>query len=400
MKPRVIANPPIGIYTNPFTTINHAAFLVVLDAVARYKSKFNGEEIFFPGRSYNFYGKRGDLLVANEIDCNDYSELSKIHKQAISKDVSREKLNLSSLELLTDEEQSIGEGCQSDFQKLYEKDYLFNKKGRFYLDCKKIAGERDLIGMIEHIKFNPKRIHGEMVKLIQEKTDSPVLITRDTHYAVHNPLGGDNIGPLFTLANLWNYKYPNSNITIAGSNSVLTKYVFLRFLTRAALDNSPGMDEMIIWPKIIAEGGIKEWNLEELVKDKYHGDMLRTSILSSYSEKEQKVLMPKDRFASARNFVYLVSNLRKPLKGKCQENTELKKFCLDKLENLDFPSLIQESRSRFKEISLEINKKKDEGEWNDDSRRKLASDYLSIVETLEPLIPETVKLVKEDVKYG
>jgi hypothetical protein len=397
MKPRIIANPPIGIYTNPITTINHAAFLVVLDTIARYKSKFKGEEVHFPGKSYNFYGKRGDILLENGLTCNDYSELSRMHKEVIARDVAREKLNLSSLELLTDEEPMINSGTQKDFEKLYEKDYLFNKKGKFYLDCRKIAKDRDLVSMLEGIKFNPKRIHGEMIKLIEENTNNPVLITRDTKYAVTNPLYGDNIGPLFTLANLWNYKYPDCNITMAGSNSVLTKYVFLRFLTRAALENNPGMDELIIWPKIISEGGIKEWNLGELIKDKYHGDMVRCSILSSYSEKEQKVLMQKDRFASARNFVYSVMNLRKPLKGRCKENQEVKKACLHRLENLDFPLLIQESRARFKEMSLEINTKKDDNAWNEESREKMASEYMSIVETLEPLIPETFKLVKEDV---
>ncbi len=400
MKPRVIANPPIGIYTNPVTTINHAAFLVVLDAVARYKSKFKGEDVSFPGRSYNFYGKRGDLFLENGLNCADYSELSNMHKEVILKDSSREKLNLSSLELLTDEEPIVNKGIQDTFLELYDKNYLFNKKGKFYLDCKKIAKEKDLVGMLDNVKINPKRVHGELVKLIKNNTNDPLLITRDTKYTIHNPLEGDNIGPLFTLANLWDYKYPKHNFTIAGSNSVLAKYVFLRFLTRAALTNSPGMDELIIWPRIISEGGIKEWNLNELAKDNYHGDMLRCAILSSYSEKEQKVSMPKDRFAAGRNFVYSVANLRKPLKGACARNYFIMNTCVDNLENMDFPLLIQQSRARFKEMSLQINNMKDNGIWDEDSRRKLASEYIGIVESLEPIIPETVKLVKQDVKYG
>lgn len=66
---------------------------------------------------------------------------------------------------------------------------------------------------------------------------------------------------------------------------------------------------------------------------------------------------------------------------------------------MNFPLLIKQSRTKLKEISLEINNMKDKGIWNEDSRRELASKYISMLESLEPIIPETVKLVKEDVKY-
>lgn len=400
MKPRVIANPPIGIYTNPTTTINHSSFLVLLDAIARYKSKFNREEISFPGRSYNLYGKRADFLFEKEINHQDYSEISSIHKKVISKDSARNKLNLSSLELLTEEESVITEGCQRDFLKLYKEGYLIKKDNKFYLDCSKVAKKRDLKGMLEEINFHPKRIKAEMMRLIEKNTDNPVLITRDTRYAIKNPLGGDNIGPLFTLSNLWDYKYPNHDVTMAGSNSVLAKYIFLRFLTRSAIDDSPGMDELIIWPKIIFEGGINEWDLDKIIKDKYQGDMLRFSLLSSYTEKEQKINMKKSRFLSGRNFVYSFLNLRRPLAGEYRKTNGLLPEYAKKIENFDFPLLFDEFRKKLKGISLAVNKNKDEDNWNKFSKSELAKEYINIVEALEPFIPETTSLVKESVKYG
>jgi len=398
MNPRLIANPPIGIYSNPATTINHAAFLVLLDAVARYRSELNGEKIVFPGRSYNFYGRRGDALLRNDNESRGFEELSQIHRKNIMDDIAREKLNLSSLELLTDDEPVIQKGVQRDIVKLYEKGFVIEKDNELYLDCRKIVQERDLKEMLDEIKVRPERINTEILRLIEQNTSLPLLITRQTRYSLKNPLGGDNIGPLFVLANMWDHRYPSHDITLAGSDSVLTKYVFLRLMTRAALDDYPGMDELIIWPKIIPEGRIEEWDLENLVSNEYEGDMVRCSILSCYTEREQKVFMGKDRFVAARNFVYLVSNLRKVLKGSFSKSCQTEVVYSNKLENFDFQDLIRDSRIRLKQISANVNTARDNGVWNEQLRRRLASEYIATIFPLSPIIPATIKSVKGDFR--
>jgi len=398
MKQRVIANPPIGIYTNPRTHIGHAFFLIALDTLARYKNAFLGENVIFPGRSYNFYGKRGDKLAQKENYSQEYHKILKERNlKIVNQDKSRSKLNLSSLELLIDDDEKIVEGVQKDFIQLYKKGYAIIEKGTFYLDCPKIRKNFKLKSYLDKINFFPKRIEGELEHLI-EKNMTLIPITKPTKYSPENILGGDNIGPLFVLSNMWDHKYENSSFTMAGSNSILSKYIFLRFLSRIALEDNPGMDEVVIWPKILPEKGEDFWNIDNLAKDVYHGDMIRHSVLSVFSKNKQKLLLSKSNFEGARNFVYLLANLRKPLNGRVFGDEDLYSDYIEEMNNLNYPKILTRIEKDLRSISREINLNKDKSLWNDSTREIFAQKYLSLVKMCEPFVPETTKLIGKDIK--
>ncbi len=397
MRQRVIANPPIGIYTNPKTHIGHAFFLIALDTLARYKKDFLGEKIIFPGRSYNFYGKRGDKLIEGK---NISPELHKFLREEnlkiVEQDKNRLKLNLSSLEVLIDDNEKIIDGVQKDFIRLYEKGYLIVENETSYLNCPRIRKDFNLKSYLEDITFFPKRIEGELGRLIERNMD-PIPITKSTRYSPRNTLCRENIWPLFVLANMWDHKYEDSFFTMAGSNSVLSKYIFLRFLSRIALEGNPGMDEIIIWPKIVPEED-DFWDIDKLVKDKYHGDMIRHSVLSAFSKNKQKLLLPKSNFEGARNFVYLLANLRKPLKSEELREGGLYSDYIEEMNQLDYPKLLTRIEKDLKDISGKINLNKDKGLWDDSTREIFAQKYLSLVKMCKPFIPETTRLIEKDIK--
>ncbi len=398
MKQRIIANPPIGIYTNPTTHIGHAFFLSLLDTIVRYKREFKNEKVIFPGRSYNFYGKRGDKMVSEETsDSELYNILNKRNLEIIKQDKNRLKLNLSSLDILVDNEQVIVEGVTRDLIKLYKKGYVYKEGNTLFLDCPKISKDFNLKSYLDKITFHPTRIQLELERLIERNMDL-IPITKSTRYSPKNPIGGDNIGPLFVLSNMWNHKYKDSLFTMAGSNGVLSKYIFLRFLSHIVLYGDPGMNELIIWPKIIPEGGVESWNLDELVKDNYHGDMIRHAVLSAYSKKKQKLELSKSNWEGARNFVYLLVNLRKPLKGSFNNDEFNYEYYKKQMDSLNYQKVLVRIERNLREISREINSRRDSGRWGESSRSNLASRYMSLVKMCEPFVPETVKLIKGDMK--
>ncbi|MCL5729981.1 MAG: class I tRNA ligase family protein [Candidatus Pacearchaeota archaeon] len=396
MKQRIIANPPLGIYTNAKTHIGHAFFLVLLDVVSRYRRKFKGQESIFPGRSYNFYGRRGDLLLKDSgSGINSAEDLEIANLNTVYSDTVRGMLNLSSLDLLTDTDKNVGEGVSEDFKELYESGYIKRINGSYFLSPADIKSHSDLQGFIKGIKLHPSRIEGELERMIRENTSNLIQISKPTGYSLKNPLRGQNIGPLFVLANLWDHKYPESDYTIAGSNSVMTKYIFLRILCRSALESSPGMDEIIIWPKIIPEGGISEWDLKEIIKDEYHSDMIRYLLLSSYSESKQKVFLEKNKLKSARNFVYLVANMRKPFKGIASSQQKPSESYIKDMDNFDFPKVLAELNQEFRRISNKINHYRDNKDWTDSNKEILGKEYLKAVNMSEPITPSTAKLVND-----
>ncbi|GEM_PF-1545114 len=398
MKQRVIANPPIGIYTNSITNIGHAFFLSLLDTVARYKKEFRGENVVFPGRAYNFYGKRADKLIPEETSDVEFNKvLDRRNLEAVEQDKNRSKLNLSSLDLLLDNEKNLVEGVKRDVVKLYEKGYIQRDGNTLLLDCPRIGKNLNLKSHLEGIAFYPSRIQGELERFIDNNLNF-IPITKSTRYSPKNPLGGENIGPLFILANMWDYKYGDSSFTMAGSNGVLSKYIFLRFLSQIVLNDQPGMDELIIWPKIIAEEGIGSWDINELVKDRYHGDMVRHAVLSTYSKKNHKAELPKSNWKGARNFVYLLANLRKPLKGNFNCGEIVYEEYEKEMDFLNYRKVLIKIEEKLREISGEINSRRDSGSWDELSRRNLASRYMPLVRMCGPFVPETVKLISEEMK--
>jgi len=393
MSLRVIANPPIGIYTNPKIHIGHAFFLVLLDTIARHKSK-KGEKVVFPSRSYNFFGKRGDMQALKEGIT--YPELKRRHLKTIEDDMTREKLNLFSLELLIDDDPQISAGVIRDLKTLQAKDYVFDSHQNLYLNCPKISKDFDLRGGLRGITFRPVRIKKEMERLIMNNLSLPILISRDTDYSVNTP-DHQRVGPLTVLAMLWDYKYPQAEYTFAGSNSILSKYTFLRHLLRTSLDGSPGMDELVVWPKIVPEGGVESWNLDELIKNKNQGDMARHFLLSAYSDKSQKVCLRKGVVQNSRNFIHRLLNLGIPLKGSYDLPSISKGDCRH-MENMRFKYIFDSSQDNLKKVSIEINAARSDGSWTDHLRHQLASRYMYEVQKLSPMLPEITRQIEENMK--
>lgn len=394
MTDRIICNPPIGIYNNEETHAGHGFYLTLLDVNTRYLSEFEDIDVEFPSKAYNFFGKRGDRIIKNNPEINSEKGLKEYLVDKVERDDNREKLNLSSYEVLLDDEQVIREGVKKDFERLYEKDLLKERDGRYFLNCDKIKEEYDIESNIRKIDFNPEREENEFRRFIDE-SDSFVEVTRPRDYSVANPLDGDNIGPLFTLANLWDNKYRDADsYSLACSSNVLCKYGVLRFFSRIGLDKEPGMDEIIVWPRLDPEGGMENWSIDEIVEDKYHGDMLRYSFMRNYSNSgKTKLKLTEAMFKEGRNFVYRVANIRKPLSEVNQaSDIDYKKiysgFRKD-MRNKNFQKVLENLYKEVKELSKDINKDKDP--------EKLSGRYLSLLDLIEPFTPEVAKLGREEL---
>jgi hypothetical protein len=394
-KNRVIANPPIGIYGNPNTKLINAFYLYLLDTYARFREKFLGEKVFFPGRSYNFFGRIG---CGEGTSLNSFIEMRDINMAKVKKDFTREKLNLYSTDLLVDDNDEIIEGITADFLSLYRTGYVFEDSGRYYLDVPKIRSNFNLESVANQIKFSPPRAEVEFRRVMDQNTGEPVRLTRTTRYAPRNPLGGENIGPLFVLANLWDHKYPNSNFSMACTNAVMTRYVLLRCLSRLCLDSSPGMDELFVYPKImVQDDGVP---LDDFLKDGYHSDMLRISLLSSYSEWNQKVHFDPQQIKHGRNIVYLVANLRNQLSLSDYSQEVPRGGYIEDMIRKRYKQVINNITREARDISHQINLLKYNGGWDESSRRLLSRRYSLLADIAEPFMPATIRMIRGEKRNG
>src|SRR3989344_7061807 len=360
MKRRIIANPPISIYDQGGTEIKHATFLYLLDTIARFR-RMCGEEVIFPSRSYNVFGQKANGWVQEDLDFDMFHQeiISRVDRVIASDKPIRERMNLGSLDLLLDNDEGIIMGVKSDFSLLVKRGYIFREGNRYYLDCLRIHRDFNLDEILNSVFIHPNKASSEMRSLIKTKTERPVVITRSSFYAPENPLGGQNIGPLFTLSRLWDHKYPDSKFTMAASNNVLLKYVFLRFLTNVALYGTPGFDELIIWPKVYFEGGNDNWSLGNLLKTPYDADMLRVALLSKYPTQDTRVALSVSDLKGSRNFVYLIANLRKPLRGQNHHFPSIEPQYFVDMRGFKYPKVLQKLEIEARDISHQINDFKD-----------------------------------------
>ncbi len=400
MNSTLIANPPMGIYDNPDIHIGHASYLILLDAIARFRKKFLNEEIFYPSYSFNVYGRKGDKLV-NLVDQEDFMAfLEDNTKKMIMAATKRKKLNLSSDEVVSENEPEIVRGVQSDFLQLYNTNYILQVGRAYYLDCPKIIDNSPVSKILEIINCHPPRISTELERILLENTKKPIRITRQTQYTASNPIdpSAEKLAPLFLLANMWEHRYQAEYKIFAGSNNSLTRYLFLRVLSQIALHKNSGIDELIIYPKFLPEGGYDAWNIDSL-KDEFEADMMRYALLSSYTEKHEKVHLQQCRLLGGRNFVYLVANIRRVFNiGGLQEEIDLRLYpkYKDDMLKLDFPVVISNLERQLNIIGAEINRTKKEGVFRK-FKNRLTLQYNTLLHLAEPIVPATVNLCRSSL---
>ncbi len=391
---RVIANPPLGLYCNTTTKNYHASFLMLLDSIARYK-ELKGEEVIFPGRSFNLLGKRAisftDPSLSFEGNCRKIEDKLYFH---VNQDKNRGNLNLSSLGFCLDTDLNIIQEVKQDVIRLQKKGFLINKDGRTYLDCPRIREEYDLHSIASAINIFPSKAKGEFFQMIDRNTSYPVQITRRSYFSPSNPLGGDNIGPLFVLANMWKHKYPDADFTFAASHNILLKYVFLGFLSNIALNQNPGFDELLVWPKVYFEG--ENWELEKRVNNLVEADILRSTFLSVIPSAGEKVTISEGMYKRARNFVYRISNLKRPLNGFYESPTKMDFEEFDRykthLDNFEFPKIFSVLEKEAKSISQEINRLKESERFGDSEKNVLGRRYSTILSISKLYMPYVSKL--------
>ncbi len=398
MNKRVIANPPIGFYDNFKTKTKHGFFLYLADTIARKKTEI-GENVIFPNYSFNMFGKKSESLIKSEgKSLKEYHKnIKELSKKLISENDLRYLFNLTSDESLFDNEDEIIRGISEDFIKLNEKGYLLTKGTSNFLDCNKINQNFNLQERIESIKIPSRKAKSDLERFIQNNLQEPHKITRDTFYSIRNPIDEnmENISPLFILANLWDYKYPDSKFTFLSSDDVLAKHIFLRFITKLVLDNDVGFDELVVWPRVNLSGEKEKWDISNLIKDEYDSDVFRISLLSLYPSQKSSVNLDYSKIRGNKNFLYSLANLRRiipyssilPIVDNLYTN---------QVFQFRYPCIIEESRIETKEISKEVNRLKP---LHDGNLVELSKRYSILVDKLAPFVPATVDLIrKESVK--
>ncbi|MBI4154880.1 hypothetical protein HY498_02230 [Candidatus Woesearchaeota archaeon] len=387
MRTTTIGNPPLGIYKATDIHLGQAYYLTLLDIAARYKEKFNGNHIIFPAYSFNVYGKRGEKLAPSDLEEKDFLTFMEGYaKDYISKTKLRESLNLLSNELLIDNDPIIIEGVKSDFLSLHNKGYVIENQGVFYLDCNKIKNNFDLKGLLQNIKVYPDRILGDLERLIDFNTNRLHPITKSTRYSIKNPIKeGQNIGPLFTLANLWDHKYPNSNYTIAGSNRNLANYIFLRYLSRIALTGFPGINEILVWPQIKPEGGLEEWDLKLITNLSEDADALRYAF-ASVSLKKPSIPFEKYKLKAGRRFVNCIRETARAINFVHKDKIHIDGFIPQEYKRRMNSYNFQGSIAFLEE---ELKRIKSNNHINEQINM-----FKNFIEIAEPFIPATVQAIK------
>lgn len=299
----LIANPPLGIYKNSDITIGQAFYLVHLDVHARVRRAL-GEEVSFPTYAFNVYGKRGDEYHDPVRNAQEYRQRSSL----------REKLSLCSNESISDDEPEIIRSVQKDFVDLHSKGYVqVASNGSCLLLCDRIKSDFTEEALLNGL--NTSRRAERALRAFWKSNMAPVTITKPTKFSIPNPLDAslERIGPLFTLANMWDSRYKETSYVFAGSERNLSNYVFLRSVCRLALEGNSGINDLFIYPQVTFEGLKSDWDLAAL-SQQWDSDVLRLALLRpSLKDSNGTVLMSRSMIQESRK---LLSRL-KSLHSKC-----------------------------------------------------------------------------------
>lgn len=374
----VVANPPLGIYKNPDITIGQAFYLVQLDVHSRARRDLLNQEVFFPAYAFNVFGRRGDLKDNPVQFAQEYRGRPSL----------REKLDLCSNETLSDDEDHLIKGVQGDFLKLFNAGFILsNPQGEFSLDVEKIKNRFQLSSILDGVVMN-ERTKYALERYWQENMDIPHLITRPTKFSVENPLGGQNIGPLFGLANLWDHKYPESEIILAGSERNLTNYIFLRMLTQTALRGRPGVSQIFVYPQLRFAEGMEAWNLERVLED-CESDILRYA-LSTCSDQGGSASIGFPKLIEGRGFVKKLENVARIL--NFLPDSGLVSDCAKKFILFEHSKALKSLYDHLFRISREITEYKKAGSL-EKNRLMLSQEYSQIVRTAMVVTPKICKKI-------
>lgn len=379
----VIANPPLGIYKNEDITIGQAFYLVQLDAHARARRMSFHENVRFPSYAFNVFGKRGDHKIDPVKFSRDYRSRPSL----------REKLSLCSSESVSDDDIEVVQGVQEDFRRLDDLGYLIgSRSGEFFLDVAKIKRSFNFGDFLEGVQAS-YRVISALERYWSSNMDNPHPITKSTKFSINNPLGGQNIGPLFTLSNLWDNKYPNSEFVLAGSERNLTNYIFLRMLSRMVLSGEPGARQIFVYPQLRFSEGPEAWNLEGLLKGDYDSDFLRYALLSPSIGNSGVCSVGFSRIHEGRKFVYNLGNLRRVL--RFNPNSTANNAFLNSAINFNLDKHLKILNKGVRDLSTRVRISKAEGSFNQ-KMKDFEREYSSFVRTASIITPKICLKIMRD----
>ncbi|MBT3691115.1 hypothetical protein HOG16_02630 [Candidatus Woesearchaeota archaeon] len=375
---KVIANPPAGIY-NGDLPLGYAYYHTLLDIHARFLNNL-GEDVVCHKYSLNALGKRAENLGLN-IPLEDHV------RNMIEEGQLRDKLNLSFEGEILDCVPESMEKSQEVLVELDKKGYIIRSGDETYLNVGKISSEKDLEGVVEKINFFPGRAKSEFLRMIRKSSDA-IKISKPRKYAASNPLGGENISPIFTVANMWEAYFDNEIDFMSCSEKEIARYLLLRFYSQTGISDKLPMKNVFIFNRINPEGGFGEWDMDKLLQD--GSDPLRYTFAKSLSFSRQSVDVKKGLLDGGKKFVNLVDNL-----GTFFQNNGFSErniaFCEDEkyisdMNGFRFNKVLSGLERDFRQLSREINKSRQGGKlypFVDSFFRK----YSDLVAKLSPFCP-------------
>lgn len=384
MKSYIIANPPCGIYKGDLT-LGYAYYQTLLDIHARFVRDFKNLEVVCHKYSLNALGKRAENLCLD----GTIGGLDGYVREWIESGSLRDKMNLSFRgNLLDTSPEAIGY-AQSIFEELYEKGYLLRKGETFYLDVEKIGKDFDLAAIVHKINFFSKRSKKEFLRVLGNLSD-PVRITKKRVYSIPNPLGGEEITPIFGISNLWGAYFDQEIDFMAASEKELTRYLVLRLLSQVPISSKLPMKNIFIYNYIDPEDGFDSWDVKQLVKDGIGSDSLRYAFAKSCSLSKQKTKMRRSLLEGGRKLVYLVGNLKKlfyknGLRFKGFPSA-LEETYLRAMDSFRYSLVLKNLEMNLRDVSRGINISRDKGDF-ESNKAGLFDKYITLVRELSPFCP-------------
>jgi len=384
MKTYVIANPPCGIYRGDLT-LGYAYYQTLLDIHSRYLRYFKGLEVICHKYSLNALGKRAEKLPLD----GTIKSLEEYVGRWIKDASLRDKLNLSFEGNLLDTSPESIRHVQTTFRQLHEKGYVVRKGETFYLDGEKIGKDFDLKDLIWRINFFSKRSKKEFLRVLGDMSD-PIRITKKRTYSIPNPFGGEEIAPIFGIANLWGAYFDQEIDFMAASEKEMTRYLVLRFLSQVPISSKLPMKNIFIYNYIEPEGGFGAWDLMELSKDGYSADSLRYAFAKSCSLSKQKTRIMKSLLEGGKKLLYLVGNLKKlfyknDLKFKGFSGAADESY-LKGMGSFRYSITLENLEVKLRNLSRCINISRDRGDF-DSTKTGFFDEYITLVRELSPFCP-------------
>lgn len=297
MAETVICNPPINLVNNQKTHIGHLFYTTLLDVSYRYKKDLMGQSIYFPGRSYNLYGKPSERYIK---DRNiSMPEFESDVESILQKDLDIRDINISNMDLIVDDSEEVERFMCSLLSTLNENGYVRISGSSLYLMLDQID-EEGFFQEFNSVAIYPSRVRNKLIRLFKDRRNE-LLITRDREYAPRCDLVQDRVAPFLVVSLFWGGYYPKSSFVLPSSFNLVLRSVLLRMLVDYLAYGRILVKEVFIYPKVIGED-LRDWNIERLSLCSTHKDMLRFTLCSSYSSKSEMVEASLDNLKFAVTF--------------------------------------------------------------------------------------------------